>query len=172
MSNRKVQQVKSFVRAASREQVEAELSKLCAQGPLRPSEVVAAAADATSPLHGCFEWDDSKAGHQYRLWQARHLLREVTVTVVAGDAPTRLIHVPPSGNAKEGTYEPIAMVVESPDKYARALSELVTKMRAASAAIEELKSAAEHTHDQDKLARITVAIAALQTANAAVQALH
>lgn len=169
--NRKVTEVKAFVKNASREEIAAELSRLYAQGPLRPSAVLEAASDESSPLHGCFEWDDSKAGHQYRLWQARHLLREVTVTVVAGEAPTRLIHVP-AANAKEGTYEPISAVVQSPDKYARALAELTIKMRAASAAIEELKSAAEQTDDQDKLARITVAIAALQTANAAVQALH
>lgn len=173
MGNPKVEQARAFVKTSARQQIEAELSRLYAEGPLRPSVVVAAAADESSPLHNCFEWDDTKAGHSFRLLQARNLLREVSVTVETGFAPARLIHVPSLGTeGREGTYEPITAVVQSPDKYARALSELTAKMRAASNAIEELKAAAEQTEDQDKMARITVAIAALQTANAAVQALH
>jgi hypothetical protein len=27
-----------------------------------------------SKLHGKFEWDDKKAGHEYRVWQARQLI--------------------------------------------------------------------------------------------------
>lgn len=47
---------------------------------LIPDEVVTAAADRESPLHLYFEWDDSVAGHQYRLTQARQLIRVVETT--------------------------------------------------------------------------------------------
>jgi hypothetical protein len=59
----------------------AELLKLRKNGLLTPEVVVNAAEPVSSPLHPHFEWDDSKAGHQYRLEQARQLIR-VQVTVL------------------------------------------------------------------------------------------
>lgn len=47
-------------------------------GVLKPEDVVHAAESVTSPLHSHFEWDDSKAAADYRLFQARNLIR-VTV---------------------------------------------------------------------------------------------
>lgn len=51
-------------------------------GRLTPPLVVASAKKKSSPLHDLFEWDDEKAGHAYRLKQARDLIRRVYVTVV------------------------------------------------------------------------------------------
>ena len=44
-------------------------------GLLKPEDVVEAARPANSPLHTRFTWDDSDAAHQYRLEQARKLIR-------------------------------------------------------------------------------------------------
>ena len=44
-------------------------------GLARPEDIVEAAQSEDSPLHPKFTWDDSVAGHQFRLWQARQLLR-------------------------------------------------------------------------------------------------
>lgn len=52
-------------------------------GVIMPEAVVNAARSESSPLHVHFEWDDSEAAEQYRLWQARSLLR-VMVTVLPG----------------------------------------------------------------------------------------
>jgi hypothetical protein len=57
-------------------------------GDLTPEMVITAATSKKSPLHSLFEWDDAKAGHQYRLQQAGLLIRSVVVTIV-GDGPTR-----------------------------------------------------------------------------------
>ena len=46
-------------------------------GYLKPQIVVKAAEPSTSPLHRFFEWDDTKAGRAYRIWQARQLLRQI-----------------------------------------------------------------------------------------------
>ena len=43
-------------------------------GKLDPETVVDVARDPDHPLHSHFEWDDSKAAHQYRLGQARALI--------------------------------------------------------------------------------------------------
>lgn len=167
MSNRKIRQA---IR-------EAELSRLYREhGALTASLVVEAASDEESPLHQEFNWDDAEAAHEYRLQQARQMLRVTVVAVDGGAARTRFVHVPAlaSESTREGTYEPISVVVQQPDKYARALSELAAKMRSATAAMEELRTAAEQSTgvDSERMARITVAITALQTASAAVQALH
>lgn len=44
-------------------------------GALTPQAVVAASKKATAPLHGCFEWDNERAGEAYRMDQARYLIR-------------------------------------------------------------------------------------------------
>jgi hypothetical protein len=50
-----------------------------AGGELTPDRVIADARNPNSPLHTLFEWNDSEAAHQYRLVQARALIRAVVV---------------------------------------------------------------------------------------------
>jgi len=47
---------------------------------LTPDAVLNDARKEKSPLHQFFEWDDSKAAEQYRLRQAGHLIRSISVT--------------------------------------------------------------------------------------------
>lgn len=63
-----------------------------ARGSVTAEAVVAAATPETSPLHSEFEWDDTKAGHQYRLGQARELIH-IAVTVQRRDGES-VIAVP------------------------------------------------------------------------------
>jgi len=44
-------------------------------GLLKPFDVVTFAMNPKTALHSKFQWDDSEAAHQYRLWQARTLIR-------------------------------------------------------------------------------------------------
>lgn len=48
---------------------------------LEPAVVVDDARNKLSPLHDCFEWDDSKAAHAHRLERARYLIRSVEVVI-------------------------------------------------------------------------------------------
>jgi hypothetical protein len=52
------------------------------RGELRPADVVKEAKRRQSPLHPYFEWDNTKAAQQYRLEQARDLIRSVEVVIV------------------------------------------------------------------------------------------
>lgn len=54
---------------------------------LQPKKVVAHAKNPKSSLHDCFEWDNSKAGEQWRLEQARRLIR-FSVIVLENPNPT------------------------------------------------------------------------------------
>jgi len=60
-------------------EIVAELKRLADRhgGELRPADVVDAARPKRSPLHACFEWDDTAAAQEWRLHQARNLLRVV-----------------------------------------------------------------------------------------------
>jgi hypothetical protein len=57
--------------------VVAELNRIASEngGLLQPCAVVDAAREPASILHDRFTWDDSEAAEQYRLWQARQLIR-------------------------------------------------------------------------------------------------
>lgn len=50
-------------------------------GRLTPDVVLAHAQAPTHPLHDRFEWDNEKASHQYRIEQARALIRSVQVVI-------------------------------------------------------------------------------------------
>lgn len=47
------------------------------KGELTPPDVLADARNPNSPLHAFFEWDDNEAAEQFRLQQARGLIRAV-----------------------------------------------------------------------------------------------
>ncbi|MCA9173904.1 MAG: hypothetical protein KDB14_05395 [Planctomycetales bacterium] len=70
-----------------------ELEKIRANhgGELLPEHVVEAASRKRSPLHEVFDWDDKEAAHQWRLEQARSLIRAVVVyeTESETEKPTR-----------------------------------------------------------------------------------
>ncbi len=57
------------------------------KGALLPETVVRAARPIRSPLHRCFEWDDKRAAHKYRVFQAGYLLR--AVVVISEDPDTK-----------------------------------------------------------------------------------
>ena len=61
------------------------------KGKLKPQIILAAAKRKKSPLHDCFEWDDTAAAKQYRLDQARFVLRCIVyiVAVKGNEKPVR-----------------------------------------------------------------------------------
>lgn len=61
-------------------------------GALTPDLVVREARKKTSPLHSCFEWDDSIAAEKYRKHEARNLTRSVLVVTQQVSEPVRAFH--------------------------------------------------------------------------------
>lgn len=72
-------------------------------GVLKPEAVVEEARPKSSPLHKRFTWDNSKAAHEYRLWQARQLIR-VVVETIEGVKGRHEVFVSLSNDRKEGGY--------------------------------------------------------------------
>lgn len=78
-----------------------ELLRQKCKGELTPRDVLDDARNDNSPLHTFFEWDDSAAAEEYRLQQARGLIRSVVAIYVSEDKPaTRVkayVHIPEPG---------------------------------------------------------------------------
>lgn len=76
----------SRLKAGKADLVGRELEKLeRGHGGVSAERVVGAAEAKSHPLHEFFDWTDKSAAHQYRLTQARHLIR--CVVVVYDDVP-------------------------------------------------------------------------------------
>lgn len=91
-------------------------------GVITPRHVVDDATSDNSPLHKCFEWDDTKAADNYRLGQARGLIGALIVAQV-DDAPVKketraFVHIENSG----ARYEPIQVAMAHGDMRAEVLS--------------------------------------------------
>lgn len=79
-------------------------------GRVTPKAVVAAAYDDASPLHPHFEWDDTVAANQYRLDQARTLIRAIRVEDDDGEVRHGYFSVNDKGGV---SYRSLADVVGS-----------------------------------------------------------
>ena len=78
-------------------------------GELTAELVVDEARKPASPLHERFEWNDMRAAEQYRLEQARRLVR--SVHIVIEQRPVRAFPFIP----QSGSYRPIADVLTNVD---------------------------------------------------------
>src|SRR5262245_31226769 len=56
-----------------------------------PEKLLSIAQDPAHPLHGQFEWSDTRAAHLYRIEQARDLIHRVRVEITTEE---RVIRVP------------------------------------------------------------------------------
>lgn len=64
-----------------------ELDRLSKTGPLTVERVLQAAERPTNPIHAYFEWDDTTAAVEYRKYQARYLMRSVSIVVETRNGP-------------------------------------------------------------------------------------
>lgn len=76
-----------------RDLILAELRKIAKRhhGLLRVEHVIEEARDRGSPLHEQFTWDNKKAAHEYRLWQARELIGQYWTVEPASNEPIRML---------------------------------------------------------------------------------
>jgi len=71
-------------------------------GRITTDEIVKNASDINSPLHDYFEWDDSKAGFEYRRHQARMLNNSIVeVKIINEYSEPKEIVIPSFVNTKK-----------------------------------------------------------------------
>lgn len=127
-------------------EVVAELKRIAAEngGILLPERVVAEAADASSPLHSKFTWDDTEAAHNYRLWEARQLIR-VCVTYLDGnkDKPPMRVFVSLTADRNEGGYRVTSDVMSDSEQRKQLLTDALEELEAFQRKYEALKELAD-----------------------------
>lgn len=126
-----------------REAIRAALAKIAAKngGRLTEDAILVAAKHADSVLHDIFEWDNKKAGHAWRIEQARELIRSVRV-VTKTDRTTisTVCYVrDPDAAADEQGYVSVASLVGETE---RARAVLVAEFSRAAAALRRARELA------------------------------
>ncbi len=107
------------------------------------SSVVAESQPEDAPLHPAFEWDDSEAAKQYRLSQARNIIK-APVVVIEGDAHHEPLFVHVSiASENEGEYHPVDVAVSRIDLYENTLAECRLRVKQANDSMNALIAAAE-----------------------------
>ncbi len=139
-------------------------------GSFIPSDILRKAEDPECPLHDSFEWEDSTAAHEYRLIQARKIIRRYNVLIEEQDE--MVVHVPIVSGSGEGEYKPRNVVVQIQSEYERALCEAYSKFAAAEDAVKFLKTAVENEGVDEQLVKIALIQEAFFTAREALKTLH
>lgn len=107
-----------------------ELKRIAVEndGILRPETVVAEARPRKSPLHNQFVWNDTKAAHEYRLWQARHLIR-VVVEVIEGIEGKHEVFVSLTTDRKDSGYRIMTDVLSDTDMRRQMLHDAMRELK-------------------------------------------
>lgn len=128
------------------------LQGLVKNGQIKPEDVVEVARDENSPIHNNFEWDDTKAAQEHRLWQARQLItykfkvegnkeqQFYNVKVVVNDVPVQ-------------GYFTKEKILSNKDMYLHLLKEAVSEIKYWEKKYKEIKEL-EGVIDNDKLNEI------------------
>ena len=136
----------------------AELQRIAAAngGILLPENVVEEARRKSSPLHSRFEWDDDKAAHEYRIWQARQLI-SVTVSFLPSktQSPERIWVSLKEDRKGAGGYRPLVAVLSDADLRQQLLSD----------ALEDLEFFQEKYKKLTELAEVFSAASRVQVKN-------
>lgn len=92
-------------------------------GVIEPETVVEESENPSAPLHSCFEWDDEKAAHKYRIAQAQNIIRAIVVVDEAKQPETRaFVNV-------QREYHPVSVVVRNPEKREILLQNALNELR-------------------------------------------
>lgn len=97
-----------------------------------------AKANPASALHGALEWDDGKAGHQWRVWQVRRL---VAVHLV-DDAGERKFFSLSIDRAEKGGYRDLDDIARAPDLAAIMLKDAAAELKRVRKKYERVKGLA------------------------------
>lgn len=115
-------------------------------GILIPEKVVDEARSETSVLHDQFCWDDDKAAREYRIWQARQLIR-TTVRYIEIDGKERSVRVfvslMPDRDEDGGGYRDVIAVLSDKSMRRQMLEDALNELQSFEKKYANLKELAE-----------------------------
>jgi len=124
---------------------------------LKPELVLEDAQKPSSPLHDCFEWNDTKAAHQHRLWQARMVINSIELVLeYRDDRPSksyRLFRSMPSEATEDGASERYYLDLRDATEaeYEVLLSECARELKAVRDKYSELKEFGKVWQEFDRM---------------------
>lgn len=113
-----------------------DLQRSLGKDSITAKELLDASRDETAPLHSCFEWEDSVAAEQYRIYQARHLIGSIEIEYVKNDTPTPLarsryfINVVSNAPKVQGKFATIDVAFNNDDYRVAVLKNALRELRA------------------------------------------
>lgn len=136
--------------------VESELERIRVRndGLLRPEDVVKAAKPKSSPLHDRFDWNDGTAAHNWRLEQARHIIRVFVQVIDTGKGSTESrVFVALSSDMPGGGYRILTDVLGDDTLRKALLQDAYEDMRRFTHKYAALKELADIFRAMDKVKR-------------------
>lgn len=106
------------------------LDILAKNGKITTEIVVDTAKDPDNVLHTSFEWDDSIAGHEYRLSQATDLIEryEIRIEIPVGSGEVRKVNVKMlSQNEDRSSWERTVDILADPERAENLLNRMKAK---------------------------------------------
>lgn len=131
-------------------------------GRLTPDAVLADAQDTESPLHRLFTWDNEKAGHLYRLDEARAFIRSIKVEVTVFSKSARVpayVRDPEAG--RDQGYVSVAAIRKDEDYKREAF---LLDLRRAGWALARSQTLAEYFGLSDQLKHVVAGITDIEAA--------
>lgn len=99
-------------------------------GKLTPKLVVDDARSTNAPTHVCFQWDDALAAEEFRLAQARTMLRSITVQATKDSEPvTQYVNVQ-FAEEEERAYTSVHDAVQDPELRRQLLDKAISEVAA------------------------------------------
>jgi len=96
---------------------------------LSPDKVVSEARSIKSPLHKYFNWNDTEAANQYRLEQARRLLRFVVDIIPSNNKSVRIFYsLTKDRKGEETGYRTTVDILSDKSLYKELLKDAKTEM--------------------------------------------
>lgn len=123
-------------------------------GVLNPRDVVAFASNPQTHLHSKFTWDDTKAAEEYRLWQARRIIKLELEIVRNGDdevGETNLFVSLSDERVGGGGYRLVTQVLTDADRRQKLLSDAIQELSRIRAKYQSIKELTDVFKEIEKL---------------------
>lgn len=98
---------------------------------IEAEDLLEASREDIAPLHSCFEWDDDRAAERYRLWQAKHIICDITVVVeISNNTPiSARAFVSVADYKDKGKFIQIQKALENNDYRAQILKNALVELQ-------------------------------------------
>ena len=115
-------------------------------GMLETETVLQEAKKKRSKIHNAFEWDDSTAGHEYRLIQCRQMIRSISVILEDGDEPA-YVHI---NIDRASYYQSTSVAALNVDEWGLVHSQALRILQSASESLDVLDAVAKRVQHKSR----------------------